>query len=155
MNKKILYRIINILCLVIMVGSLVWLILYWKHIPDEIPTHFDVYGDADDFGSKKEIIILPIFAWMIYGMISLIECFPGAWNTGVKVTPENSARVYGILKGMIVILKLFVVLTAFKQLFDEFLLKSYVNLSYFHTQNIWYFIEFHHDILWWRLHSLT
>ena len=111
MNKKILYRIINILCLVIMVGSLVWLIVYWKHIPDEIPTHFNVYGDADDFGSKKEIIILPIFAWMTFGMISLIECFPGAWNTGVKVTPENSARVYGILKGMIVILKLFVVLT--------------------------------------------
>lgn len=111
MNKKILYRIINILCLVIMVGSLVWLIVYWKHIPDEIPTHFNVYGEADSFGSKKDIIILPIFAWMTFGMISLIELFPGAWNTGVKVTPENSGRVYGILKGMIVILKLFVVLT--------------------------------------------
>lgn len=111
MDKKLLYRILNILCLVIMVGSLVWLILYWKKIPDEIPTHFNVYGEADNFGSKKSIIILPIFAWMIYGMIFLIECFPGAWNTGVKVTPENSVRVYGILKGMIVILKLFVVLT--------------------------------------------
>ena len=111
MNKKMLYRILNILCLAIMVGSLAWLILYWKKIPDEIPTHFNVYGEADNFGSKKSIIILPIFAWMIYGMISLIECFPGAWNTGVKVTPENSARVYGILKSMIVILKLFVVLT--------------------------------------------
>lgn len=111
MDKKLLYRILNILCLVIMVGSLVWLILYWKKIPDEIPTHFNVYGEADNFGSKKSIIILPIIAWMIYGMISLIECFPGAWNTGIKVTPENSARVYGILKSMIVILKLFVVLT--------------------------------------------
>lgn len=111
MNKKILYRIINILCLLIMVGSLIWLIVYWKNIPDEIATHFNIYGEADSFGSKKDIIVLPIFAWLTYGMMSLVECIPGAWNTGVKVTPENSARVYSIIKGMLVILKLLVVLT--------------------------------------------
>ncbi|MBQ9934738.1 MAG: DUF1648 domain-containing protein [Lachnospiraceae bacterium] len=111
MNKKIFYRIINILCLAIMIGSLVWLIAYWKNIPDEIATHFNLYGEADNFGSKKDIIVLPIFAWLTYGMMSLVECIPGAWNTGVKVTPENSARVYSIIKGMLVTLKLFVVLT--------------------------------------------
>lgn len=111
MNKKLVYRIINIICLLIMIGSLVWLIAYWKHIPDEIATHFDIYGNPDSYDSKKSIIMLPIFSWIMYGTMVVVEHIPGAWNTGVKVTPENSARVYGIIKGMLVFLKLFLVLT--------------------------------------------
>lgn len=111
MDKKILYRVINILCLVIMIGTVAWLIAVWNRIPDEIATHFNVYGEPDNYGSKKDIIVLPIFSWLIYGIMVVVECIPGAWNTGVKVTPQNSARVYGIIKGMLVILKLVIVLT--------------------------------------------
>lgn len=121
MNKKIFYRIINILCLIMVLGTTIWLVAYWKNIPAEIPTHFDIYGNADDFGSKKDIIMLPIFTWIMLGVMSLVECFPGTWNTGVKVTPENSARVYAIIKGMLVWVKflvilIFVMLTIFSAL---------------------------------------
>ena len=121
MNKKILYRIVNILCLLMVLGTTIWLIAYWKNIPAEIPTHFDLYGNADDFGSKKDIIMLPIFTWIMLGVMSLVELCPGAWNTGVKVTPENSARVYGIIKGMLVWVKfivmlIFVLMTIFSAL---------------------------------------
>ena len=110
MNKKILYRIINILCLVIMIGTIVWLAVIWDRIPDEIPTHFDYAGNPDSYDSKTSIIVLPIFAWLLYGMMVFVELIPGAWNTGVKVTPENSERVYGIIKSMLVLLKLYIVI---------------------------------------------
>ena len=110
MNKKILYRIINILCFVIMIGTIVWLAVIWDRIPDEIPTHFDYAGNPDSYDSKTSIIVLPIFAWLLYGMMVFVELIPGAWNTGVKVTPENSERVYGIIKSMLVLLKLYIVI---------------------------------------------
>lgn len=110
MNKKILYRIINILCLVIMIGTIVWLAVIWDRIPDEIATHFDYAGNPDSYGSKSSIIVLPIFAWLLYGIMVFVELIPGAWNTGVKVTPENSERVYGIIKSMLVFLKLYIVI---------------------------------------------
>lgn len=110
MNKKILYKIINILCLVIMIGTIVWLAVIWDRIPDEIPTHFDYAGNPDSYDSKTSIIVLPIFAWLLYGMMVFVELIPGAWNTGVKVTPENSERVYGIIKSMLVLLKLYIVI---------------------------------------------
>lgn len=121
MNKKIFYRITNILCFIVVLGTTIWLIAYWKHIPDEIPTHFDLYGNPDSFGGKKDIIMLPIFTWILYGIMSLVECIPAAWNTGVKVTPENSARVYGVIKGMLVWVKfiimiIFVLITIFSAL---------------------------------------
>ncbi len=109
MNKKILYRVINILCLLIMIGTIVWLVAVWDNIPEEIPTHFDYAGNPDSYGSKTDIIVLPIFAWILYGVMVFVELIPGAWNTGVKVTPENQDRVYGIIKGMLVFLKLYIV----------------------------------------------
>lgn len=110
MNKKIFYRIINILCLVVLVGTIVWLVAIWDSIPDEIATHFDYAGNPDSYGAKTDIIVIPIFSWLLYGMMMLVELIPGAWNTGVKVTPENSERVYGIIKSMIVFLKLYIVI---------------------------------------------
>ena len=110
MNKKIMYRAINILCLLILIGTIVWLVAVWDNIPDEIATHFDYAGNPDSYGSKTDIIVIPIFAWILYGVMVFVELIPGAWNTGVKVTPENSERVYGIIKSMIVFLKLYIVI---------------------------------------------
>ncbi|MBE5953656.1 MAG: DUF1648 domain-containing protein [Lachnospiraceae bacterium] len=110
MNKKLFYRVINIICVLMVLGTTIWLIAYWRNIPAEIPTHFDLYGNPDAYGSKKDIIMLPILTWIMLGVMSIVECFPGTWNTGVKVTPENSARVYSIIKGMLVWIKLFVML---------------------------------------------
>lgn len=109
MSRKIIYRIINIICLLMLIGTVVWLIVTWDNIPDEIAMHYNVAGEVDSMGSKKDIIFLPIMSWIMYGVMVLVEHIPGAWNTGVKVTPENSARVYGIIKRMLVILKLVLV----------------------------------------------
>ncbi|MBE5944072.1 MAG: DUF1648 domain-containing protein [Lachnospiraceae bacterium] len=110
MNKKIIYRIINILCLMILIGTVIWLVIVWDSLPDEVAMHFNAAGEVDRTSRKTDIIILPIMSWLMYGIMVLVEHIPGAWNTGVKVTPENSARVYGIIKRMIVILKLLLVI---------------------------------------------
>ena len=42
--------------------------------------------------------------------MSVIERFPGLWNTGVAVTKENKHRIYRILKDMLKTVKLLVVI---------------------------------------------
>lgn len=118
MNSKMIYRIINIICLMILAGTVVWLMIIWDNIPDEIPMHYNYAGEADRMGSKSDIIIMPIFSWLLYGIMAFVEIIPGAWNTGVKVTPENSKRVYAIIKRMLVTIKvslviLFTMITVF------------------------------------------
>ncbi len=118
MNSKMIYRIINIICLITLVGTVVWLMIIWDKIPDEIPMHYNYAGEADRMGSKSDIIILPIFSWLLYGIMAFVELIPGAWNTGVKVTAENSQRVYAIIRRMLVVIKvsmvfLFTMITIF------------------------------------------
>ena len=99
----VLEAIVSLSCLV---GVSLYLILAWSTIPAQIPAHYNAAGEVNRWGSKSELIILPIISWLIYGMITLIERFPQAWNTGVRVTEENRAEVYRLLKSMIACVKM-------------------------------------------------
>ena len=67
--------------------------------------HFNAAGEIDRWGSKAELLILPVISWLMYGLLTVVEQLPGAWNTGVKVTEENREQVYALLGHMLSTLK--------------------------------------------------
>lgn len=101
--------ILNILCLIILVSTMLFLIVTWSKIPDKVPMHYASAGNIDRLGSKLEILILPIITWMLYAFFTIIEKFPEVWNTGVKVTEENKERVYSTLLHLISTIKFIMV----------------------------------------------
>ncbi len=106
MKKTVIDYISDIICWGIAIGIPLYLIIDWKNIPSEIPMHYDALGNVDRWGSKGELLILPIMTFIMCAFISVIECFPQVWNTGVKVTEENKERVYRVLKNMLKTVKL-------------------------------------------------
>lgn len=108
MKKSLLDKSLNRLCLLILLGTAVFLTLYWKSIPPEVPMHYNAVGEIDRWGSRKSLLVLPIISWLIYGLMTVVEQIPSAWNTGVKVTAENRERVYALLGHMLSTLKLLV-----------------------------------------------
>lgn len=104
--KKTPYRIVmNIICLLMIIGIFLYLIVNWGNIPDKIPGHYDFAGNVDRWGNKSELWICPIITVILYIGLSIIEKFPQIWNTGVEVTEKNREQVYGILRNMLVTLK--------------------------------------------------
>ena len=101
--------IVNIVCLILLIGIIAFLVLAWKGIPDKIPGHYNFAGDIDRWGNKGELLFLPILSWILYLGMTVVEHFPQIWNTGVTVTEENKERVYRILKDMFSTVKLIVV----------------------------------------------
>jgi len=108
--KKTKYYIIDIICIALLFGISIYLLIGWGNLPDKIPGHYDALGNIDRWGSKNELIVLPIIAWIMFIGISVLERFPKVWNTGVKVTEENAYRVYSTLYDMIKTLKLMLVI---------------------------------------------
>ena len=105
MKKHPLDKLMNRMSLLVLLGTALFLALYWWHIPQEVPMHFNAAGEIDRWGSKAELLILPVIAWLLYLLMTVVEQFPGAWNTGVKVTEENRERVYALLGHMLSTLK--------------------------------------------------
>lgn len=108
--KKNKYDVfVEIVCLILLIGVLIYLFINWNNIPDEISGHYNAMGEIDRMGSKGELLVTPIIAWLMYLGMTVIERFPQIWNTGVTVTEENKERVYRILKNMLGTVKLIVV----------------------------------------------
>lgn len=107
-NNKIDW-IIEIMCLILLIGLTAYLIFHWGSIPDKIPAHYDWEGNIDRWGNKSDLIFLPMMSWFLYLLITGLQQVPLVWNTGVKITEENEERVYRMLKYMLETLKLIVV----------------------------------------------
>ena len=108
MNRKVIYLIMNIIGFLALLGSTVFLLVSWAHIPDQIPTHYNFAGVADGYGGKGSLIFMMVLAWFVFILITVLMRFPNTWNMPVKVTAENKARLYSITKAMLEVIKMLV-----------------------------------------------
>lgn len=116
MKRHFLDRLMNWLSLLLLAATTLFLLLSWQGIPAEIPMHFNALGEIDRWGGKASLLVLPGIAWVTHGLMTVVEHFPGLWNTGVRITVENRERVYRLLGHLLSTLKclitaLFVFLT--------------------------------------------
>lgn len=98
--------IIEYLCRILLVGTVMGLIIFWKFIPDQIPTHYNGAGVIDGWGGKGMVWLTVVLSWFLYLGIGFVENHPEVWNTGVNVTKKTSEKVYRILKYLIGMSKL-------------------------------------------------
>ena len=109
MKPNIFDIVINFICMLQLFGIVIYLIVTWNSLPEQIPGHFGADGVVTRYDGKWALLVMPILAWLLFGGLSLIERFPQIWNTGVQVTKENKFRVYRILKNLLCATKLILV----------------------------------------------
>jgi len=93
-------------------GLLMILILWiftlfaYFQLPETIPTHFNISGKVDNYGSKTMLIILPVFCTVLFIGISYLNKFPHIFNYTIKITEENAVAQYTYATRMLRILKI-------------------------------------------------
>ena len=61
-------------------------------LPETIPIHFNMSGEADSFGSKTMLWMFPIIATILVGLMKVIKRYPAQLNYPVKLTEDNRER---------------------------------------------------------------
>lgn len=108
LKRNVYHAGVNFICLILLLGSTLYLILNWAEIPNQVPAHYNASGIIDRWGNKSELFLLPALGWLIYLGMATIARFPSIWNTGIHVTGENKERVYNILRTMLDTLQLLI-----------------------------------------------
>lgn len=75
-------------------------------LPDQIPTHFNLSGVPDDYGSRYMILFLPGIATLLFIILSAINRRPERFNYPITITPENAAYQYQLASNLIRALRL-------------------------------------------------
>lgn len=105
-GKSAFEKICDALALSGLVLFLIVTTIYWSKLPDTIPIHFDLKGNADGWGSKATIWVLPGIALFIYATMTLAAGLsPKYINYPVRITPENAERQYRLARHLLATMK--------------------------------------------------
>lgn len=87
--------------IIIELVSISLLLLTWAYaisqyasLPETIPTHFNASGEADGFGSRLTIWLMPAIATVMYFGMFILNKFPHLHNYMVNITEENALKNY-------------------------------------------------------------
>ena len=105
------YEPLDIAIEIVNISLLLFLWLYpvmvYGELGDTIPTHLNAQGEADDFGSKSTIWILPAIGTGLFILMFVLNRYPHLHNYMVNITEENALSNYRISTRVLRIANLF------------------------------------------------
>lgn len=96
-NRK--YRIIDRISLVLLCICFILPLIFYSRLPEQIPIHFNVNGQADELAEKSALWMIPILGIMLYlGSFLLVEVI-GRKGAGKGIV--QTRKTVGILNLLI------------------------------------------------------
>ena len=100
----------NGMTLILFIGSIIYLLFVWGTLPSEVPAHYNATGEVDRWGSKWEMIILPIIAAILWIGMTILEKYPHVFNymnlkkDNIRGQYLNARRMLNVLKNTITLI---------------------------------------------------
>lgn len=89
-------KILETITLFIIIFMVIMPICMFSNLPETIPTHINIHGDIDGYGSKGTLLVLPIVGFLSYIGLTVLQRFPHIYNYPVEVTEDNACALYTI-----------------------------------------------------------
>ena len=99
-------RVLGILSPVLLLGSIVFVLIRFPSLPEQIPSHFNFAGEVDGYSGRWMLLTMPIFGLVMDAVLALVGRFPKSWNTGTRITLYNRVRVYRLVRDLLAELRL-------------------------------------------------
>lgn len=87
-------KIIEIISWLILIALWTLVLFNYPELPPTIPIHFNASGQADSYGSKSTIFLLPVIGTVISIGMSILGKFPHVFNYPLTITSENAIKQY-------------------------------------------------------------
>jgi len=82
------------IAILLLLFSFIYLIVKWSDLPQTIAIHFNGSGEADRWGGKASLIILPILALVLFVGLTLLRKIPHQFNYMTTITEQNAPYQY-------------------------------------------------------------
>lgn len=108
----IIRRAAEVLAAASLAGIFVTVAWNWSALPNRIPVHFNIHGQADGWGPKEMLIGLALIAFAAYATLWVVQQKPHLMNVPFAVNLENDT-VRRLLQEMACVLKAAVMIVLF------------------------------------------
>ncbi|QKG85028.1 DUF1648 domain-containing protein [Kroppenstedtia pulmonis] len=84
----------DFLCIILFLGLLLYLAFIWPHLPDQISIHYDLQGNANQWGSKWLTLLMILLTFLIFLGFTIVRKYPHKFHYPSRLTKENAERFY-------------------------------------------------------------
>ncbi len=87
-----------------------YLATHYNTLPNRVPSHFNALGEADRFGNKQTLLILPVISGGLWILMTILEKYPHVFNylnlreDNMEAQYKNGRLMVNVLKNEIVLL---------------------------------------------------
>ncbi|GAA0084694.1 hypothetical protein UT300007_11330 [Clostridium sp. CTA-7] len=110
---KNINKILDIIGIILILALVIITFMYWLNAPDIVPTHYNVRGEIDGYGSKNTIFFLLSIVIILYIGLYFLAKYPQIYNYAVKITPVNKEKQYNMATTFMRVLNVELVLIFF------------------------------------------
>ncbi len=89
-------RIVETVAALILVASIVITAMAYSGLPEVIPTHYNLSGEVDGWGSKCTLIIFAVINIIMYVTMTFLQTKPAIYSFPVAITDENRDSLYAL-----------------------------------------------------------
>lgn len=89
-------KILNIIGYTIFIASAIVSLMYLPSLPDTVPIHFNLAGEADGWGSKYILLLLPFIGIITLLPMESLEKKPHLHNYPSSMNEHNMKQYYAI-----------------------------------------------------------
>ena len=105
-EPKFVELLCNVFAVLGVVVGVVLVLWYWPQLPATIPTHFNAAGEADGWGAKSMLWLLPGISVVLVLSMVLLQRVPWIANTPIAIDESNAQRQYGLIVRLLSVLGL-------------------------------------------------
>lgn len=88
-------KLLNKLIWLVVLAPGIYLVCIWNKLPDSIPLHFDIKGNADRYGVKKELL-MPVILLSVLSLFVYFICTNAYRLDPKRYAAENKSRLQRI-----------------------------------------------------------
>lgn len=104
-ERTILDNILDLFGGLAIIFMTAFVLMKYKSLPAQIPTHFGFGGQADSWGDKTTLLFLPIVLIVLFVLITVVSHFPQSFNFPVALNESNAEFMYKSAVKMLAFLK--------------------------------------------------
>lgn len=114
-EKPAVAKVFDVLVIALFAAALVYLLLQWSQLPDRIPAHFGADGDVDRYGSRLELLLLPIIGVVMWVGMWILEKYPHTYNylnlrsDNVEIQYRYGVLFMNVIKNLSTLLFIFLI----------------------------------------------
>ncbi len=89
-KKEGIDKMMPIIGLLVVLGTFIYVFVFYKQLPDEIPIHYGLDGIPDDFDNKNALWSIPLLSLLIYLGMNYLSNIQIPYNFAAKNVVQNA-----------------------------------------------------------------